>query len=124
MTANAARSRFKTVLCNRCEHHNDEAALDPQAVDWALNPGGKAIIKEVQSAIDLSDDQLRATNHIYRTRGNSSSVAVAAVLDRLRRMGRGRDDVLACSFGPGLAIETARLETPRQVIVALEVKGS
>ena len=60
--------------------------------------------------MNLSDEQLRATNKIYRSRGNASSVAVLAVLDELRNMGRGRDNVLACSFGPGLTMEMAKLK--------------
>ena len=83
--------------------------MDPRDYDWALHPGGKAIITEVQHAMDLTEDQLRTTQKIYRTRGNASSVAVLAVLDEMRRMGPGQDHVLACSFGPGLTIEMARL---------------
>ena len=104
LAANAVKSNFNTVLCP-----HTEPALHPQDFDWALHPGGKAIIRAVQEAMKLSDEQLRATNHIYRSRGNSSSVAVLAVLDELRNLGRGRDKVLACSFGPGLTIEMARL---------------
>lgn len=68
------------------------------------------MIRAVQEAMNLSDEQLRATNKIYRSRGNASSVAVLAVLDELRNMGRGRENVLACSFGPGLTIEMAKLK--------------
>ncbi|TLD05217.1 uncharacterized protein PgNI_09997 [Pyricularia grisea] len=76
-------------------------------LDWALHPGGQAIIAGVQASLVLTDDQLRATKQIYRTRGNSSSSAVLAVLDLLCGMGRGKDHVVAASFGPGIAIEMA-----------------
>ena len=108
MAADAVKSQFETILCNSTQT-NSKVALHPQDFDWALHPGGKAIIEEVKTAMKLSEDHLRATQRIYRTRGNASSVAVLAVLDNLRTMGKGRDDVLACSFGPGLTIEMARL---------------
>lgn len=76
-------------------------------LDWALHPGGQAIISGVQTTLNLTDHQLRATKQIYRTRGNSSSSAVLAVLDLLRGMGKGRDHIVAASFGPGVAIEMA-----------------
>ncbi|KAL9092298.1 MAG: hypothetical protein Q9165_004472 [Trypethelium subeluteriae] len=82
----------------------------PDDYDWALHPGGLAIIKGVQKAMDIPDHALRASNEIYKTRGNSSSVAVLAVLDKLRGMGAGSKNIVACSFGPGLMTEMALLE--------------
>ncbi len=81
--------------------------------DWALHPGGEAIIHGAQTMLGLTDEQLRATREIYRTRGNSSSPTVLAVLDLLRKMGRGKDHVVATSFGPGLAIEMCLLRRCR-----------
>jgi type III polyketide synthase len=82
--------------------------------DWALHPGGEAIIEGAKELLQLSDDQLRATREIYKTRGNSSSPTVLIVLDKLRTMGRGRDPIVATSFGPGLAIEMSILKRCRQ----------
>jgi type III polyketide synthase len=76
--------------------------------DWALHPGGKAIIDGVAEVLQLSEDQLQATREIYRTRGNSSSASVLIVLDQLRS-GSKRTHIVATSFGPGLAIEMALL---------------
>lgn len=101
---------MNTVIRKDYKHAYTGSALHSEDCDWALHPGGKAVIRAVQEAMNLSDEQLRATNRIYQSRGNASSVAVLAVLDELRKMGRGRDNVLACSFGPGLTIEMARLE--------------
>jgi type III polyketide synthase len=77
--------------------------------DWALHPGGQAIIDGVQEAMSLTDQQLRATREVYRTRGNSSSPTVLAVLDRLRYMSPIREFVVATAFGPGLSIEMSVL---------------
>ncbi|KAK6435108.1 hypothetical protein LTR95_008707 [Oleoguttula sp. CCFEE 5521] len=81
--------------------------------DWALHPGGRAIIDGIQATMALEDDRLRATNEIYRTRGNSSSPTVVIVLDELRSV-QTKDHVVAASFGPGLSIEMAILKLCRQ----------
>ncbi|KAI0477936.1 thiolase-like protein [Xylariaceae sp. FL0804] len=78
-------------------------------LDWALHPGGKAIINGVQESMGLSESQLSATKHVYKTRGNSSSPTVLMVLDTLRKAEGGKDNVVAVSFGPGMAIEMAYL---------------
>jgi predicted naringenin-chalcone synthase len=83
--------------------------LQPADFDWALHPGGIAIIDGVRLSMCLSEEHLRATNEIYRTRGNSSSPTVLVVLDMLRSMDAGREHVVAASFGPGLSIEMAML---------------
>lgn len=84
--------------------------LGPADFDWALHPGGKAIIDGVQRSMALSGQHLAASREIYRTRGNSSSSAVLAVLDLLRSRGQGgREHVVAASFGPGMVIEMTML---------------
>jgi len=35
--------------------------------DWALHPGGQAIINGAQTLLGLTDDQLRGTKKIYNT---------------------------------------------------------
>ncbi|KAK7916870.1 hypothetical protein PG985_010478 [Apiospora marii] len=98
---------FRAVISRKATEHTRKAILplfqrlcsslpdretlqaDPARFDWALHPGGKTIIAGAQEELGLSDDQLRATREIYRTKGNSSSVSALAVLDLLRRLGRG-----------------------------------
>jgi len=92
-----------------------EDLLDVKDFDWALHPGGEAIIHGAAELLGLTTEQLRATREIYRTRGNSSSPTVLAVLDLLRKTGgRGKDHVVATSFGPGLAIEMSLLRRCRR----------
>ncbi|KAL9616671.1 MAG: hypothetical protein Q9160_008494 [Pyrenula sp. 1 TL-2023] len=86
---------------------------EPQDFDWALHPGGLSVIKHAQTVMNLTDDHLRASYDLYKHHGNTSSVAVIAVLDRLRHMGNGRNDVVACSFGPGLTVEITVLQRVR-----------
>ncbi|KAL8952129.1 MAG: hypothetical protein Q9222_001941 [Ikaeria aurantiellina] len=110
LAAEAVKSHFRELVCDDGIWPHPEWSPDPKQYDWALHPGGKLVIKAVQEAMGLSDHQLRATNHVYRTRGNASSVAVLAVLDHLRNTANGQDDVVACSFGPGLTVEMAKLK--------------
>ncbi|OGM50389.1 hypothetical protein ABOM_000925 [Aspergillus bombycis] len=76
--------------------------------DWALHPGGEAIIEGAKQVLELTEDQLKASREIYRTRGNSSSPTVLIVLDRLRSLSK-KEHIVATSFGPGLTIEMAML---------------
>ncbi|EGD95446.1 hypothetical protein TESG_02927 [Trichophyton tonsurans CBS 112818] len=78
--------------------------------DWAVHPGGKALIDGIQETMQLTEDQLRASREIYRTRGNSSSPTILSVLDRLRTYEKKRGHVVAASFGPGMAIEMVMLK--------------
>jgi predicted naringenin-chalcone synthase len=88
-------------------------ALDIEDFDWAVHPGGIAILRGAQRALGLSDEQLRASYNVYTHRGNTASVTVLSVLDKLRGMSEGRDNVVACSFGPGMIIEMATLRRCR-----------
>ncbi|KAJ5662944.1 chalcone synthase B [Penicillium longicatenatum] len=78
--------------------------------DWAIHPGGLSIIKGAQAVMGLPDELVAASNEIYRTRGNTSSVAVLAVLEKLRTFEMKKQDVIASSFGPGLTTEMMLLK--------------
>lgn len=105
-TSKAIRPLFERLLPAFRERTGLDG-VDVASFDWALHPGGQAIISGAQKLLGLTDDQLRATKKIYRTQGNCSSAAVLTVLDSLRNMGQGKDAVVAASFGPGLCIEMA-----------------
>lgn len=45
--------------------------------------------------------------------GNSSSATIISVLSRLSRMEKGRKEVIACAFGPGIALEMMVLRRRR-----------
>ncbi|KAI3391560.1 hypothetical protein diail_7154 [Diaporthe ilicicola] len=107
-TAKAVRPLFERLLPSFRERTGLDGA-DVSEFDWALHPGGKAIISGAQEMLGLTNDQLRATKEIYRSRGNFSSPTVLAVLDLLRNMGHRKDAVVATAFGPGLCIEMALL---------------
>lgn len=81
--------------------------------DWAVHPGGAAILQGAQKALKLSDDHMRASLDVYSTYGNTSSSSVLIVLDKMRHMGKGRNKVIATSFGPGIMIEMFRMKRCR-----------
>ena len=89
--------------------------------DWALHPGGSTIITGVQSVMNLTEDHLRASYEIYMNYGNSSSATIMAVMNRLRNMGEGKENVIACAFGPGIALEMMILK--RKSNVSLNCQG-
>ncbi|KAI4214643.1 MAG: hypothetical protein LQ351_002716 [Letrouitia transgressa] len=90
-------------------------SAEPRDFDWALHPGGIAILNGVEQKFELKEEQLRASYDVYKNHGNSSSPTVLVVLDQLRKMGAGRDDVMACSFGPGMTVEMCMMRRVRKV---------
>lgn len=94
--------------------HKEGNKIAQTEFDWALHPEGATIITGVQQSLGLSNDQLRATKEIYKTRGNASSPTTVIVLDRLRNMGKGKDYVVAAAVGPGLNIEMSILRRCRR----------
>jgi len=80
---------------------------------WAVHPGGKAILDKVQSELQLTDDQIRASRTVLRRYGNMSSATSLFVLKEIldsAAPGSGRDGICAIAFGPGLTVETALLQ--------------
>ncbi len=54
--------------------------------------------------MDLTPEHLRASYEIYMKYGNSSSATIISVLNKLRES-EGKERVIACAFGPGIALE-------------------
>ena len=55
--------------------------------------------------MQLTEDHLRASYEIYMNYGNSSSATIMAVMNRLRGIEGGKENVIACAFGPGISLE-------------------
>lgn len=85
--------------------HSSSTTPGPQDFDWALHPGGSTIVTGVQQALNLSDEALMAAMLVYIHCGNSSSATIMSVMDKLRRQEDGKEDVVACAFGPGILVE-------------------
>ncbi|MEK7858606.1 MAG: type III polyketide synthase [Elusimicrobiota bacterium] len=89
----------------------EKAGIAQEATAWAIHPGGRKIVDEVQAALSLTDSQVRSSREILSECGNMSSATILFVLDReLRRASQGA--VTAMGFGPGLTMEGAVLSRP------------
>lgn len=93
----------------------------PSEFDWALHPGGAKVLTSCQKVLGLTPDHLRASYEVYKTQGNSSGATIFSVVNKLRNMGEGRDNVVVCAFGPGVAIEMAILRRVRPAAVHQDV---
>lgn len=105
LSAKAVEPAFQNMLDSIPELLKTDIPPSAAEFDWALHPGGSLIITGVEKAMNLTQEHLRASYDIYMNYGNSSSATIISVMNRLREMGDGRDHVIACAFGPGIALE-------------------
>ena len=70
--------------------------------------------------MNLTPEHLRASYEVYMEHGNSSSATIMSVMDKLRRLEGGREDVVACAFGPGIILELMIMKRPSLVAGNLE----
>ena len=79
--------------------------------EWAVHPGGRAIIDKIESSLNLKEHDLDASRNVLRDYGNMSSPTILFVLkEMLEHAHTERALVGAMAFGPGLTVETALLE--------------
>jgi alkylresorcinol/alkylpyrone synthase len=79
---------------------------------WAVHPGGTVVLAQVAKELELADDALRFSYHIFENYGNMSSPSVLFVLREILDRGRpkpGERGVLL-SFGAGFSAFAALLE--------------
>ncbi|MGG7661964.1 UbiA family prenyltransferase [Dyadobacter sp. BHUBP1] len=79
---------------------------------WAVHPGGKRIVDDFATALDLDKCLLEPTYDVLRKYGNMSSPTVLFVLKEVLQKARPEDlgnRIFAAAFGPGLSIETMQL---------------
>jgi len=95
----------------------DEGLSLPEVDVWAVHPGGKAIVDQVQRVLGLSPEQVRASREVLRRCGNMSSATILFVLEEalLRGAPTPEERVVAVAFGPGLTVEMAALSALRPV---------
>jgi alpha-pyrone synthase len=87
----------------------DRHGLAQDAIDfWAIHPGGKQIVSQIQSLLKLDDTLVEDSFAVLREYGNMSSCTILFVLKRLlAKHSEGSDfkNGMALAFGPGLTIE-------------------
>ncbi|WP_035726568.1 type III polyketide synthase [Eisenibacter elegans] len=92
-----------------------ELGLSPAQTDYfAIHPGGRKILEAVAQALAIRPTQNTAAYEVLRQYGNMSSATMLFVLQHwLQNLGqseaRGRS-MLCLAFGPGLTVESARME--------------
>uniref|UniRef100_A0ACD5ULS8 Uncharacterized protein n=1 Tax=Avena sativa TaxID=4498 RepID=A0ACD5ULS8_AVESA len=86
---------------------------------WAVHPGGRQILDNIDTELKLEPGKLAASRHVLREYGNMSGATIIFVLDELRRRRKeDGDDLLPewgamLAFGPGITIEAMVLRCPR-----------
>ena len=86
------------------------------AIDiWAIHPGGKSILDQIERALALRPEQLDTARRVLRDFGNMSSATVLFVLrSLLGNPAGGGARICSMAFGPGLTVELGLLkQTPR-----------
>ena len=64
--------------------------------------------------MELTPEHLQASYEIYMNYGNSSSATIMSVMNRLREIDEGQENVIACAFGPGISLEMMALRRPKK----------
>lgn len=89
-----------------------EGADPLTAVDaWAVHPGGRSVLDQVQSGLGLSDAAMAPSREVLRDYGNMSSATILFILQRVLADEALPDGarVAGLCFGPGLTVETVDL---------------
>ncbi|TVT97832.1 hypothetical protein EJB05_56888, partial [Eragrostis curvula] len=93
---------------------------DRTSMFWAVHPGGRAILDDVDKVFGLKPDKMRASRKVLAEYGNMGSACVWFVLDEMRRWsaaegrrttGEGYDWGALFGFGPGLTLDTVLLRS-------------
>ncbi len=78
---------------------------DLHTFDWAIHPGGKAIIEATQKALKLDHSHTCSSWNVLANYGNLSSATFLYVLADLKEKGTRGKHSIGLGFGPGLSIE-------------------
>lgn len=106
---NAIQAMLPKMLAS-CREAVGIPSLGPSDFDWALHPGSPVIIDRIKEMIGLDDHHVRVTNETYRSKGNSGSVSVLAVLSQMLSNGTWRDHIISAAYGPGINVEMVILK--------------
>lgn len=88
--------------------------LEKESIDyWAIHPGGKKIIDDFASVLELKNSELQASYDVLNSYGNMSSPTVLFVLKQVLQVSGNApigSKLFSAAFGPGLSIETMQLQ--------------
>lgn len=93
---------------------------------WAVHPGGKSIVDQVQRSLGLSPGQVSESREVLRRFGNMSSATILFVLEEVLRRQAGVPEARVCAvaFGPGLTVEMATLSALPALSAAAAAPGA
>lgn len=77
-----------------------------QIAHWAIHPGGKKIVSEIQKALNLDNTDVEVSKSVLEQYGNMSSVTLAYVLKQINEQAKANDYIFGVAFGPGLTMES------------------
>ena len=79
---------------------------------WVVHPGGTSVLTQVAKKLELPDDALRFSYHIFENYGNMSSPSVLFVLRNILDSGRPQpgEKGIILAFGAGFSAFAALLE--------------
>lgn len=87
---------------------------------WAVHPGGRAILDNIEGKLQLQPWKLAASRQVLHDYGNMSGATIAFVLDELRRRREKEEHELQqhewgvmLAFGPGITIEAIVMRNPQ-----------
>lgn len=104
VVANRIKKAIGLMLPNMlaCHEAVGIAGLSPSDFDWALHPGSQVIVDGIKEMLELED--VRVTNESYKSKDNSGSVSVPAVLSQMLSKGPRRDHIISAAYGPGIIV--------------------
>lgn len=73
--------------------------------EWAIHPGGKAIVETIEAACQLVPEQTRAAWKVFEDFGNMSSATFLFILEEIKSKKQQYEWVVGLGFGPGLSME-------------------
>ena len=77
---------------------------------WCVHPGGKAILDQVEKALDLPEEAFHVPRDILRRYGNMSSATILFLLKQGLETHPPGTRTAAMAFGPGLTVEMGFME--------------
>lgn len=89
-----------------------ESLTTADLCDWAIHPGGKAILQVIEKKLHLDSSQTRSSWKTLAENGNMSSATFLFVLENLMHQSEQKTWTVGLGFGPGLSMEGILLRKP------------
>lgn len=93
---------------------------DYNSLFYAIHPGGRAIVDEIEQNLGLPNGKLEACRHVLGEYENMGGPSVVFVLDEIRKKsiregnsttGEGLEWGFLLTFGPGITVEALMLRS-------------